>query len=322
MLIVFALSHFAVSRANDTDNDNLFQGEKAQEIDGMLHAVNYLYGSPAYNNSLSMLASMNVTVYPEDRIFYFPDPSFALGSKIIIKRANAIIITDGGIEKTYRTWKTTVRAVFEENNISVGDKDVVDVNLDQKLSDLAYNENRGVVAREGRNDAPVIGKINITRVAEAEIKQQEKIAYKVITKKDPDLEKGKTRVETVGQSGVRELTYKVRQENGIQIAKDLVENEIIKDSIDKVVYEGTKITVYGIGTATWYDLIGGMTAASNTLTYGTMVHVVNPENGKSVDVKIVDHGIKSNAIIDLSKEAFQQLSPLGKGVIQVRLEKP
>jgi rare lipoprotein A len=65
-----------------------------------------------------------------------------------------------------------------------------------------------------------------------------------------------------------------------------------------------------------------MTAASNTLPYGTMVHVVNTSNGKSVDVKVVDHGIQGSAIIDLADEAFQKIAPLGQGVVQVRLEKP
>lgn len=310
---------FGVSRAEES---GLFSGDKAEEIDGSLHVVSYMYGSPTYDDFESMLNSLNTTVYPEDRVSYFPDPSYGIGSKIIIKRANAITISDAGTETTYRTWKNTVREVLEENNISVGNKDVVDVNLDQKISTLAYDKTRGVVAREGRSEAPIMGKINITRVAETEIKEHEEIAFETIVKKDPDMERGTTRVDTVGQDGIRELTYLVRRENGSEISKDLVKSEITKEPIDKVIYEGTKIVVYGTGLATWYDLVGGMTAASNTLSYGTMVHVVNTENGKSVDVKIVDHGIQGSAVIDLSSEAFQQIASLSQGTISVRIEKP
>jgi rare lipoprotein A (peptidoglycan hydrolase) len=39
-------------------------------------------------------------------------------------------------------------------------------------------------------------------------------------------------------------------------------------------------------------------------------------------VTIVDRGIQSSAIIDLSAEAFKQLATLGTGKISVTLEKP
>jgi hypothetical protein len=304
------------------EENNFYKGDKAEEIDGALHVVNYLYGSPMYTNSESMTQSLGVTLYPEDRISYFPDPSYGLGSKIVVQRANVVTVSDAGVETTYRTWKNTVREVLEENHVSIGDKDTVDVSLDQKISSLAYDKTRGVVAREGRNEAPLMGKINITRVAETEIKERENISFSTTTKKDPDMERGTTRVDTAGENGIRELTYLVRRENGSEISRSLVKTEVTKEPIDKIIYEGTKVVVYGTGAATWYDLIGGMTAASNSLPYGTMVHVVNTENGKSVDVKIVDHGIQGSAVIDLSSEAFQQIASLSQGTAKVRIEKP
>ena len=51
-----------------------------------------------------------------------------------------------------------------------------------------------------------------------------------------------------------------------------------------------------------------------------MVDVVNIANGKRVTVKINDRGIQSDAVIDLSPEAFRELATLGTGVISVRLE--
>ena len=126
----------------------------------------------------------------------------------------------------------------------------------------------------------------------------------------------------IGSEGKKELTYAVRRENGEEVSRQLVARDIIREPLDQVILKGTKIISYGEGTATWYDWIGGMTAASNSLSYGTIVKVTNISNGKSVEVKIVDHGIQGGAIIDLSDTAFSQLSPLSKGKIQVRLEKP
>lgn len=320
LIIIFLFSKTSYG-SNFNNDTNLIKGERAEEIDGMLHKVEYLYGSPLFYDLDSMLDGLGVEVYPEDRLAVFPDPSFGLGSKIVLQRANVVVINDAGQEKIYRTWKTTIQAVLEENGIEVGEKDIIEPDKESRL--LAFHSSRNIIAREGREEpTPVIAQVTITRVAETELKEYQSIDYQVITKKDPELEKGKTRIGQYGQKGSKELTYAIRRENGQEVSRQLISSEIVRQPEDKIIYEGTKIVIYGTGTATWYDWIGGMTAASNSLSYGTKVRVVNLANGKSVEVTVVDHGIRSSAIIDLSAEAFSQLAPLGQGRISVRLEKP
>ena len=63
------------------------------------------------------------------------------------------------------------------------------------------------------------------------------------------------------------------------------------------------------------------TAAHLTLPFGTLVKVVNIENDKSVIVEITDRGpYDQRFVIDLSKGAFESISPLSRGVIQVYYE--
>lgn len=64
-----------------------------------------------------------------------------------------------------------------------------------------------------------------------------------------------------------------------------------------------------------------MTAAHRTLPFGTMVIVVNLNNGKSVVVRINDRGpfIKGR-IIDLSYGAAHMLDMVGEGVVPVKIE--
>lgn len=61
----------------------------------------------------------------------------------------------------------------------------------------------------------------------------------------------------------------------------------------------------------------GMTAASNTLAFGTVVRIY--ANGKSVDVRITDRGGFAHCF-DLSKGAFEKLAPLSQGVLYVDYE--
>ena len=63
------------------------------------------------------------------------------------------------------------------------------------------------------------------------------------------------------------------------------------------------------------------TAAHKKLPFGTIVRVININNGKSVVVKINDRGPFINGrIIDLSRSAFEQIGNVGKGLLKVRIE--
>ncbi|MCX7879685.1 MAG: septal ring lytic transglycosylase RlpA family protein [Ignavibacteria bacterium] len=63
------------------------------------------------------------------------------------------------------------------------------------------------------------------------------------------------------------------------------------------------------------------TAAHRHLPFGTIVKVLNLENGKVVNVRINDRGpFVKGRIIDLSKSAAKDLEMLDDGVVRVRIE--
>jgi len=64
-----------------------------------------------------------------------------------------------------------------------------------------------------------------------------------------------------------------------------------------------------------------LTAAHKTLPFGTIVRVTNLANGQTVEVEINDRGpYVDGYVLDLSKSAFQMISHLGAGVIDVEYE--
>jgi rare lipoprotein A len=65
----------------------------------------------------------------------------------------------------------------------------------------------------------------------------------------------------------------------------------------------------------------GMTAAHKTLPFDTMVKVTNPNNGKSVTVRINDRGpFIAGRCLDLSTAAFDEIIGTGSGVGTVQWE--
>jgi rare lipoprotein A len=86
------------------------------------------------------------------------------------------------------------------------------------------------------------------------------------------------------------------------------------------------------GLATWYKVPRNsrtkqragqneLTAATNHLPFGTKVRVTDLANGKNVIVRITDRGVyRRGTVIDLCKEAAEQLDMLREGSTRVRLE--
>lgn len=90
-----------------------------------------------------------------------------------------------------------------------------------------------------------------------------------------------------------------------------------------------------VGTASWYGRpyhgrraasgeiydMETLTAAHPTLPFGTRVRVTNLENGKTVDLRIIDRGpFVEDRIIDVSYAAARELDMVGPGTASVRIE--
>ena len=61
-------------------------------------------------------------------------------------------------------------------------------------------------------------------------------------------------------------------------------------------------------------------AAMRGVPFGTLVHVTNRENGRSVIVRVTDRGPDPRwrgRIIDVSRRAFRALAPLRRGLLPV-----
>jgi rare lipoprotein A len=90
-----------------------------------------------------------------------------------------------------------------------------------------------------------------------------------------------------------------------------------------------------VGLASWYGEphhgqptasgeifdMARLTAAHRTLPLGTRLHVVNVENGRSVQVRVNDRGpYIPGRIIDLSRAAASALDMVERGVAWVRVD--
>jgi peptidoglycan lytic transglycosylase len=89
------------------------------------------------------------------------------------------------------------------------------------------------------------------------------------------------------------------------------------------------------GTASWYGVpfhgrraangeifdMNSLVAAHRTLPFGTMLRVTNLNNGRDVQVRVIDRGpFVGDRIIDLARAAAVALDMIGTGTAPVRIE--
>lgn len=259
----------------------------------------------------AQLARLNVRVFPEDKVYAFPDPALGLGSEIRVYRAQPVLVKDGKKEKLFRTWATTVEGLAVEQGLDLGEKDVV-----SPARDVAIPLQEGAFA------------MTVTRVAESELTTTTSIDFKTQYIDDETIEKGISTTEQRGEKGVLKKMFLVRREDGVEVSRKEIKRETTKDPIAEVIRRGTKIVHLDAGKATFYSIAGRQcgnnrfTAAHKTLPKGTRVRVINEANGKSVVVTIDDRGpYGPGRVIDLSCDAFTAIASLSTGIISVKVDK-
>ena len=169
------------------------------------------------------------------------------------------IILQNGYEMTALTGKETVSEILEENNIVLEEnqKTIPDleaqVNAGEsiKITDKSYNEVQiANISEEGvetsleqllENYAPITEKIVVEQVL---------IPFETITKNATGTTQNtKNKVLQQGKDGLKEITYKIKYQNDVEIEKTVISEKIIKEPQDKIVQVQKNITTTSRGSS-------------------------------------------------------------------------
>ena len=189
------------------------------------------------------------------------------------------IILQNGYELTVLTSKTTVNEILEENNIVLDEnqktileaKEEVTAGTVIKIVDKSYNEVQiAKVSEEGvqttlddllNNYAPIIEKI---------VTEQVEIPYETVTKNSAGTSTNTTnKVLQKGKNGLKEVTYKIKYQNEVEIEKIQLSEKIITEPVNKIV-QVNKVTSRS-GTTT---RASATTASTTTATVGSQVYKI------------------------------------------------
>lgn len=209
------------------------------------------------------------------------------------------IVLANGYEMTVLTSKTKVSDILSENNIILENDQKTVPAMDQEIKngekiEIKNKSEQEVkiaqISQEGvktslddllKNYAPIIEKIVVEEVA---------IPFETITKEPiGEGDESRDRVIQQGQDGIKQITYKVKYQNDIEIEKTVLSEEIIQEPINKIVQvqnvtsralDTGRSSVVSTGNGTWsyseedMDLLCAITAQECSSSYAGALAVI------------------------------------------------
>lgn len=171
---------------------------------------------------------------------------------------NVKIVLSSGYEMNIMTTSKKVSEILKENNIIILDGETVTPDIDSDLTD-----NKTIIIKKGEKQEQAEALYfsaeeilqSYTSIVEKIVTVQEEIPFETITK---DVSNGnestQDRVVQQGSNGIKEVTYRIKYQNGNEIEKEKVSENIIKEKVDKIVEVRTKTVTSRSGVRSGSEL--------------------------------------------------------------------
>lgn len=154
-------------------------------------------------------------------------------------------------EITVLTSKTKVSEILEENHIMLSSDEVVVPSMEESITDA----NTIIITKVGQEPTKIaqlseeeldnnIEELaqNYSNITEEIITVQEEIPFETVTKDVSNGSDTTNKVIQAGENGIKEVTYKVKYKDEVEIERIELSSKIIKEPVNKIVQIQTKVT--------------------------------------------------------------------------------
>lgn len=164
------------------------------------------------------------------------------------------IILSNDYEMVVFTTKTKVSEILEENHITLQAEERVSPNMSEEITDnkTIRISNSDIDMQEIAEKETTITSEEILSsydtIVEKMVTEQVKIPYETITKESTGEGTKQNKVLQNGRDGLKEVTYKIKYQNDIEIERTQISEKIIKQPVNKIVEVRTiQVTSRGSG---------------------------------------------------------------------------
>src|SRR5699024_3079144 len=227
------------------------------------------------------------------------------GMEIVLESANKVTVNIDGEEEEYYSTAETVGEFLEEENIEVKKHDVVSFNdmallqdgmfidIDQAFKATLNNgsdkedvwatantvkellQDEAIKYSKQDKIEPALDKdlkegmtVTVTKVKTETKEVTEALSFNTDEEKDSELEKGESRTISEGEEGKEERTYEIVYENGEEVERTLLEENVVQKPKNKKVAIGTKEEVETVSTSNSQEPSGGKELTMEATAYG------------------------------------------------------
>lgn len=166
-------------------------------------------------------------------------------------------------EITVLTSKTNVKEILAENNVMLSSNEVVTPALEEDITEkniivISTEETKPVEIAKAEETKIENIEENYMGIVEEVITVKEEIPFETITKDVSNGENKTNKVIQAGKNGLREVTYKVKYKNDVEISREELSSKVIKEPVNKIVQIQTVTS-----RSTTSRLSGGVTTATS-----------------------------------------------------------
>ena len=161
------------------------------------------------------------------------------------------IILQNGYEMTALTSKAKVSEILTENNIVLEENQKTIPDLSEEISsgqsiqitDKSYNEVQiAKISEDGAKTSLDQLLENYAPITEKIVVEQVTIPYETVTKNSGTSGDTTNKVLQQGKDGLKEVTYRVKYQNDVEIEKTVISEKVITEPINKIVQVQKKTT--------------------------------------------------------------------------------
>ena len=241
---------------------------------------------------------------------------FVMGVGVMASNAklyNVKIILSNGYIMNVTTSKTKVSEILDENHIILLPEESVIPNEDSELSDnktikISKDEQQTVEVAENAETSENVTVENLLKTYDSIVEKLETvqvtIPYETITKdvSNNDSNKRETVVQK-GKDGLKEVTYKVKYQNDVEIERTEISSNIIEEPVDKIIEIRKTITnrstrsssvSYSNGVWTYsseeFDLLCAITAQECSSSYQGAIAVITTASNRAESTRWAKNG--------------------------------
>ncbi|MDW8068538.1 MAG: ubiquitin-like domain-containing protein [Anaerolineae bacterium] len=174
------------------------------------------------------LEELGLALYRADRVRPDLGEPVSAGMHIFLERSRPVTVQVDGKTIRTRTHRTQVGEVLADLGIILVGQDYTHPPPETPLGEETT--------------------VQVVRVAEAFLIQQSPIPYPVRWQPDPELEIDHRRLIQEGAPGILQRRWRVRYENGVEVARALEDEYVAVPPTEKIIGYGTKIVVRQLAT--------------------------------------------------------------------------